>query len=146
MLMSLPHNMCAEKLSASPGRNEMTTSCGVSMEWTAERVELLKELWGEGLSARQIAETLGYVTRNAVIGKAHRLGLSTRSVPSKPTIAMLNPVTDRLCQWPIGNPGEAGFRFCGQQAEPGRPYCGQHCSMAYRQTSDSSANEKVKSA
>jgi len=116
------------------------------MEWTAERVELLKELWGEGLSARQIAETLGHVTRNAVIGKAHRLGLSTRSVPSKPPIAMLNPVTDRLCQWPIGNPGEAGFHFCGQQAESGRPYCGQHCSMAYRQTSDSSANEKVKSA
>ena len=145
MPRSLPHNMCAAK-TAPPGRNEMTTSCGVSMEWTAERVERLKELWGEGLSARQIAETLGHVTRNAVIGKAHRLGLSTRSVPSKPPIAMLNPVTDRLCQWPIGNPGEVGFRFCGQQAEPGRPYCGQHCSMAYRQTSDSSANEKVKSA
>ena len=79
------------------------------MEWTTDRVELLKKLWGEGLSARQIAEALGHVTRNAVIGKAHRLGLSTRSLPSKPTIAILNPVTDRLCQWPIGNPGEAGF-------------------------------------
>ena len=81
------------------------------MEWTAERVETLKELWGEGLSARQIAESLGQITRNAVIGKAHRLGLSTRSVPSKPTIAMLNPVTDRLCQWPIGNPGGATIAF-----------------------------------
>ena len=109
------------------------------MERTTDRVELLKKLWGEGLSARQIAEALGHVTRNAVIGKAHRLGLSTRSLPSKPTIAILNPVTDRLCQWPIGNPGEAGFYFCGQPAETNRPYCDQHCSMAYRQTSDSSA-------
>ncbi len=136
-IVSAIQNVC--RSTASPGRINLVTSCGVSMEWTAERVELLKELWGEGLSARQIAESLGHVTRNAVIGKAHRLGLSTRSVPSKPTIAMLNPVTDRLCQWPIGNPGEVEFHFCGQQAEAGRPYCDQHCAMAYRQTSDSSA-------
>ena len=49
------------------------------MSWTEERVELLKKMWGEGQSASQIAKELGGVTRNAVIGKVHRLGLSHRA-------------------------------------------------------------------
>ena len=49
------------------------------MSWTEERVELLKKMWGEGQSASQIAKELGSVTRNAVIGKVHRLGLSNRN-------------------------------------------------------------------
>ena len=49
------------------------------MSWTDERVETLKKLWSEGLSASQIAGELGGVTRNAVIGKVHRLGLSGRA-------------------------------------------------------------------
>ncbi len=49
------------------------------MSWTDERVETLKKMWGEGQSASQIAKELGGVTRNAVIGKVHRLGLSNRS-------------------------------------------------------------------
>lgn len=49
------------------------------MSWTAERVELLTKLWADGLSASQIAGELGNVTRNAVIGKVHRLGLSGRT-------------------------------------------------------------------
>ena len=48
------------------------------MNWTDERVELLKKLWSEGLSASQIAASLGGVSRNAVIGKVHRLKLSSR--------------------------------------------------------------------
>ena len=126
-------------LSASPGRALLVNSCGVTMEWTAERVVLLKELWGEGLSARQIADILTQVTRNAVIGKAHRLGLSTRATPSKPVISMLNPVIDRACQWPIGDPGEAEFYFCGQASIQNRPYCNDHCLMAYRQAGDNNA-------
>ncbi len=55
------------------------------MGWTDERVELLKKLWLDGLSASQIAKQLGGVTRNAVIGKVHRLGLSGRAAPSQPT-------------------------------------------------------------
>ena len=55
------------------------------MSWTDERVELLKKMWGEGQSASQIAKELGGVTRNAVIGKVHRLGLSNRTTgASKP--------------------------------------------------------------
>jgi GcrA cell cycle regulator len=54
------------------------------MGWTDERVETLKKLWLDGLSASQIAKQLGGVTRNAVIGKVHRLGLSGRATPSQP--------------------------------------------------------------
>lgn len=53
------------------------------MSWTAERVERLTALWKEGKTASQIAEELGSITRNAVIGKAHRLGLSGRPSPIK---------------------------------------------------------------
>ena len=55
------------------------------MSWNDERVEALKTMWGEGKSASQIAKELGGVTRNAVIGKVHRLGLSNRTTsPTKP--------------------------------------------------------------
>src|SRR5215470_8051732 len=52
------------------------------MSWTDERVELLKKLWSDGLSASQIAAQMGGVTRNAVIGKVHRLSLSGRARPA----------------------------------------------------------------
>ncbi|MEM6439648.1 MAG: GcrA family cell cycle regulator [Pseudomonadota bacterium] len=54
------------------------------MSWTDERVETLKTMWSEGKSASQIAKALGGVTRNAVIGKVHRLGLSNRTAAPKP--------------------------------------------------------------
>ncbi|WP_425993793.1 GcrA family cell cycle regulator [Caulobacter sp. DWR1-3-2b1] len=54
------------------------------MSWTDDRVTTLKKLWLDGLSASQIAKHLGGVTRNAVIGKVHRLGLSGRAAPSQP--------------------------------------------------------------
>lgn len=53
------------------------------MSWTDDRVEVLKKLWSEGLSASQIAGRLGGVTRNAVIGKVHRLGLSGRATTTR---------------------------------------------------------------
>src|SRR6201996_4163483 len=61
------------------------------MGWTDERVELLKKLWQDGLSASQIAKQLGGVTRNAVIGKVHRLGLSGRAAPSQPARPTFKP-------------------------------------------------------
>ena len=54
------------------------------MSWTPEREEKLKELWKKGHSASQIASLLGDTTRNAVIGKAHRLKLEARAVSKKP--------------------------------------------------------------
>lgn len=59
------------------------------MGWTDERVELLKKLWADGLSASQIAAELGGITRNAVIGKVHRLGLSGRA--KSPSSAAARP-------------------------------------------------------
>jgi GcrA cell cycle regulator len=54
------------------------------MSWTEERIDRLKSMWTEGATASQIAEELGGVSRNAVIGKAHRLGLESRPSPVKP--------------------------------------------------------------
>ncbi len=54
------------------------------MSWTDERIERLKKMWSQGATASQIADELGGVSRNAVIGKAHRLGLEQRPSPVKP--------------------------------------------------------------
>ncbi|MEH3107000.1 MAG: GcrA cell cycle regulator [Sphingomonas fennica] len=54
------------------------------MAWTDERIEQLRKLWEQGMTASQIAEELGGVSRNAVIGKAHRLGLQSRPSPVRP--------------------------------------------------------------
>ena len=61
------------------------------MAWTDDRVEILKKMWGEGKSASQIAKELGGVTRNAVIGKVHRLGLSNRATTAKATTTKKEP-------------------------------------------------------
>jgi len=171
------------------------------MSWTDERVELLKKLWMEGLSASQIAGELGEgVTRNAVIGKVHRLKLSGRAKPassaprarpaSRPAVRRASggssgggaalmkrrsmsaapmigatalkqseefaeeleveaqveelfiPVEERLtllelseqtCKWPIGDPLNADFYFCGRESEEGKPYCAFHSRRAYHQ-------------
>ena len=61
------------------------------MSWTDDRVEVLKKMWGEGQSASQIAKELGGVTRNAVIGKVHRLGLSNRTTTNTAAKADAKP-------------------------------------------------------
>jgi GcrA cell cycle regulator len=149
------------------------------MSWTDERVELLKKLWQDGLSASQIAAELGGVTRNAVIGKVHRLGLSGRGQPTssikrqrrthstgmrrvrqmitvgnlalKPdelTHADIRPrrnvvvpiarklsifqLTEKTCKWPIGDPGQEDFHFCGYDSLENLPYCEYHAGVAYQ--------------
>ena len=193
------------------------------MSWTDERIEQLRQMWQSGNTASQIAETLGGVSRNAVIGKAHRLGLQSRPspvkageaetveaekpaapaapptpapapaaasaaapteprpvaapvplappvdtpavrsigpggfqrqnpheqqspippapprrlVPAKPSSEMadktsLLDLNDRICKWPLGHPGEPDFHFCGDQVNPGFPYCVAHCGLAYQ--------------
>ena len=135
------------------------------MSWTDERVEQLKSLWTEGLSASQIARTLGGVTRNAVIGKVHRLGLAGRAAPSRverprlpsaprmnvrvhtpePPVVEEDPVVladgnfatvltinNAMCRWPIGDPSENEFHFCGRSPKSGSPYCEAHARKAYQ--------------
>lgn len=159
-----------------------------AMAWTDERVETLKKLWADGLSASQIAKQLGGVTRNAVIGKVHRLGLSGRAAPSqparrpaprpaprpakpaaakaapapaKPAAAAAAParelkpaapvaapaeakrlpngeyatvltLREGMCKWPIGDPGDTEFRFCGRHSGVGTAYCEAHAQLAYQ--------------
>ncbi len=158
------------------------------MGWTEERVAELKKLWAEGHSASQIAKRLGSVTRNAVIGKVHRLGLSGRATPSRPVkrpprLARPKPqqqlprqatvrtagsnalavreatppavmaereaniepqrlpngdmvtvltVKDSMCKWPIGDPAEATFGFCGHATTENSPYCVDHARVAFQ--------------
>jgi GcrA cell cycle regulator len=207
----------------------------MSLSWTDERIDRLKELWSQGRTASHIAEELGGVSRNAVIGKAHRLGLQSRPSPVKPNepapkakakpkdrieaaaspepkavaeapsppfeegdeiapaeapareaagaepaapaapqpvVRSIGPggfvrqgpsdqqapippapprrlvpakpspevadktglldLNERICKWPIGHPGEPDFHFCGKNANPGFPYCVEHCGVAYQ--------------
>ncbi len=82
--------------------------------WTDERVELLKKLWSDGLSASQIAAELGNVTRNAVIGKVHRLGLSGRAKsaaqPAAPRNAAPRKTPPRAPSHPMANPATHATR------------------------------------
>ena len=123
--------------------------------WTDERLEELKKLWAQGLSISQIGEALG-VSRNAIAGKAHRMGLPKRPSPiSKPKAEKpkVEPVVEeqdlplRLelrqlvwsrskCCWPTGDPKKNGFVFCGDTAVPGKPYCLPHCKEAYTTSRD----------
>jgi len=74
------------------------------MSWTDERIDQLKRLWESGITASQIAEELGGVSRNAVIGKAHRLGLQARPSPVRANDAGAAPEADRPTPSPAPAP------------------------------------------
>ncbi len=74
------------------------------MSWTDERVETLKKMWAEGQSASQIAKELGGVTRNAVIGKVHRLGLSNRAGKEEEAAAVAPPPVAKPAAPPAPEP------------------------------------------
>ena len=139
------------------------------MSWNQQKVDDLKKLWNEGVATSRIGEQLGF-TKNAVIGKAFRLGLERRQnsrkktaqsqsvssvtmyrETSSPVHSQMTPkreVTRRRekfsfkksivgtgsfksCQWPIGDPLEEGFHYCGGQNIPTKPYCIEHYKKAY---------------
>ena len=132
------------------------------MSWTPEREKKLKELWQKGHTASEIASLLGETTRNAVIGKAHRLNLEARVNTKKSKSnndnnktqklgrkakfkALLldknfekeNPkkleeLTDETCRWPIGHPYEESFYFCGRKPLEKFPYCKLHVLYAFQ--------------
>jgi GcrA cell cycle regulator len=152
-----------------------------SVSWDDTRIEQLKKLWSDGLSASQIAGELGGVTRNAVIGKVHRLGLSGRAkskpaavtrvrqkvvkavarttqVVTRGNLAMVELVDatpvqmpqrenvvvpmsrkisimelrEGVCRWPIGDPMQPDFAYCGGDCGVGKTYCEAHSRMAYQ--------------
>lgn len=103
----------------------------VEITWTDERIERLKQLWEEGVTTAEIGRLIG-VTKNAVIGKVHRIGLQPRVITQKPP-PKRNPFdfTGPACMWPHGHPGEDDFHFCCDTPLPGKPYCTTHAAVAY---------------
>ena len=126
--------------------------------WDEEKLDKLKKLWDEGLPITKIGIEIG-VSRNAIAGKAHRLGLPKRNSPisksgdpRKNQVSSLKENTKQLplklllrevewsrnrCCWPIGDPKLPGFSFCGTSIVPGRPYCEEHSNLAYTNTRES---------
>ena len=132
------------------------------MSWTDEDVANLKRLWNEGHSTAEIGRMI-QKSKNAVVGKAHRLNLAPRPSPIKkssttakpapasksesaspvrqrtstrrpsptPIVATKKPATGPLCQWPYGHPDDADFKFCLRPVAPSKPYCAEHCQIAY---------------
>ena len=127
--------------------------------WNEEKLNKLKNLWDQGLPITKIGLELG-VSRNAIAGKAHRLGLPRRNSPiSKsgdprknnekvnietgkelPLKLLLRDVewSRNRCCWPLGDPKLPGFSFCGTSIIPGRPYCEEHSKLAYTSARESS--------
>ena len=127
---------------------------GYGMSWTKERIEQLRQMWDEGKSTGEIGKALG-VSKNAVVGKAHRLGLNPRPSPikrnsdamgsdssqsgsvsllktgSKKKGLSLLELTSHSCRWPIGDPKDADFHFCGKEVMLGKNYCEEHMAEAF---------------
>ena len=126
--------------------------------WDEDKLNKLRKLWDDGLPITKIGNEIG-VSRNAIAGKAHRMGLPKRNSPiSKsgdprknqelpssdikkklPLKLMLRDVewSGNRCCWPIGDPKLPGFSFCGTSIAPGRPYCEEHSNLAYTNTRES---------
>lgn len=111
------------------------------MAWTPERIAELQQLWDKGLSTAEIGRRLG-ISKNAVVGKAHRLSLAPRPSPIARTAAAaprrVVELKGNVCCWPIGDPGRPDFRFCGKRAAHAKPYCVEHVSLAYVRRPDKS--------
>jgi GcrA cell cycle regulator len=99
--------------------------------WTPERVERLTQLFEEGLPTSEIGRRLG-LTKNAVIGKLHRIALAPRGgTPVTPPQRNFFEFNGPCCLWPHGHPDDADFHFCGARPLPGKPYCAEHAAIAY---------------
>ncbi|MBC6440451.1 MAG: global cell cycle regulator GcrA-like protein [Rhodospirillales bacterium] len=134
------------------------------MSWTDEKIKHLKKLWNQGLSTAEIGRELG-VSKNAVVGKSYRLGLKPRPSPisgkvtkkapkpkPRPKVKESSRITDvimlgpNMCRWPFHDPGDANFHFCGKEVVPGKPYCVEHCAIAYVQKSGSRDRDRERAS
>ena len=106
--------------------------------WTFELIADLERLWKEGASTAEIGRKLG-CSKNAVVGKAHRLGLPPRPSPIRRSTVTVASFSGPVCQWPVGDPRSPSFHFCGEPAVAGKPYCASHCATAYTRGSQRAA-------
>ncbi|MBQ3695800.1 MAG: global cell cycle regulator GcrA-like protein [Alphaproteobacteria bacterium] len=126
------------------------------MVWTDDKIKNLKKLWLKGATTAEIAKKLG-LSKNSVIGKVHRLNLENRPSPIKKAtvvkkVKVVAKKPERIgimelklntCRWPIGDPTDEDFHFCGKNTVMGKPYCAEHCAMAYAGTSkDTTADDE----
>ena len=126
------------------------------MTWTTEKIKQLKKLWSKGKSTVEIGRELG-ISKNAVVGKVHRLELNARPSPIKKTTTP-KPVKKKVqkegnvslldlklnsCRWPIGEPKDADFHFCGKDTVTGKPYCREHCKLAYTSLKELATQNKT---
>jgi GcrA cell cycle regulator len=112
----------------------------IPQTWTAERVAELSRLWSEGVSSAEVGRQLG-LTKNAVVGKAHRMALPPRDNPVKhrrepePYVAPIVEAPAPLagaCLYPMwGNNEKPDHTYCGEPRKPGRPYCSDHCEITH---------------
>lgn len=103
----------------------------VEPTWTPERIAQLTALWEEGVTTAEIGRRIG-VSKNAVIGKVHRIGLMPRVVKELPPPRRnVFDFTGPVCMWPIGHPTDDDFHFCGGRPAGGKPYCEHHAALAY---------------
>ena len=122
------------------------------MVWTDDKIKNLKKLWLKGATTAEIAKKLG-LSKNSIIGKVHRLNLETRPSPIKKVapVKKAKPAPKKVerigimelkintCRWPIGDPTDEDFHFCGKNTVMGKPYCAEHCAMAYAGSSKEQA-------
>lgn len=120
------------------------------MIWTAAATKRVERLWASGLSGSQIAKLMG-TTKNAIIGKASRMGLPPRKISQpvlkkkiarrpkpKPvfqgTSDAVMAIKDDLCKYPHGEPGKPNFRFCLKPVASESVYCSEHKDLCYMPT------------
>lgn len=159
------------------------------MAWTDQMVEDLRAMWKEGLTTAEIGKKLG-VSKNSIVGKVHRLGLSGRPSPikkkendeaseakevaevkapaepkaekapakkaepvktekisdaksekmpapkadNKKGAVSLMDLDNHTCRWPLGDPKDENFHFCGKKVKIGQTYCEEHSNVAYVKT------------
>jgi GcrA cell cycle regulator len=108
--------------------------------WSDERIAELTRLWEEGITTAEIGRCLG-LTKNAVIGKVHRIGLVQRNPTPRPEPRRnVFEFAGPSCMWPHGHPTDADFHFCGDRPLPGKPYCATHAAIAYIRPKEQKSN------
>ena len=126
------------------------------MVWTDDKIKKLKKMWQIGKATAEIAKSLG-MSKNSIIGKVHRLNLVARPspikaetkpkkkvAPKKVGVVRLIDLKLNTCRWPIGDPKDEDFHFCGEQTVTGKPYCLVHCQEAYLNMAPETEKEKKK--
>ena len=107
----------------------MLTAIEEQMGWTDDRIAALRMYWSAGLTAQEIADRMGQVTRNAVIGKVNRLGLDARPSP------IIRPAVTRdrrdACQWIFGDADGMNTSYCGAPVKPKSSYCEFHHARCF---------------